>query len=108
MKLIEALLLADINARAHVDRTPTLGTLLEEVAEFARSLEGKHEHPPELELVQIIGISINLLMRYDYDAAFSALAKRRAEQVMLPAVHIQYAPLDLTGLHYYKEGNDHD
>jgi len=35
--------------------------LLEEVAELAAALEGKHEHSPEIELVQIGGIAANWL-----------------------------------------------
>ena len=49
------------NATEFTDRTPTLGTLLEEVAEYARAVEGKHEHTPEHELIQIGGIILNML-----------------------------------------------
>jgi len=44
-------------------KTPDKDTLLEEVAELILSLKGKHEDPPELELVEIGGIAINLLRR---------------------------------------------
>jgi NTP pyrophosphatase (non-canonical NTP hydrolase) len=36
-------------------------TLLSEVGELADALKGKHEHPKEVELIQIAGICINWL-----------------------------------------------
>ena len=56
-----AIVLVVANAEAHKKRTPTLGTLLEEVAEYARAVEGKHEHTPSQELIEIGGIVVNLL-----------------------------------------------
>lgn len=64
MRLTEAAQLVLQNAAIYQHKNPTLGTLLEEVAELARALEGKHEHPPELELVEIGGIVLNMLTRY--------------------------------------------
>lgn len=49
------------NAAMHREKTPNLGTLLEEVAELVLSLRGKHEHAPEVELEEIGGIAINWL-----------------------------------------------
>lgn len=62
------------------DRTPTLGTLLEEIAEYARALENKHTDAPALELIQIGSIAINLLRRYSYDEAYAALTARYGPQ----------------------------
>ena len=52
-----------MNAAIHRDKEPTLGMLLQEVGELALALEGKHEHPPAVELVQIGGIILNWLHR---------------------------------------------
>ena len=59
------------SARAiRLGKNASLRTLLEEVAELAAALDGKHEHPPELELVQIAGICLTWLkrMRWGLDA----------------------------------------
>lgn len=50
-----------LNAGENEHKTPTLDTLLEEVAELILSCRGKHEHPPRVGLVQIGGIVVNLL-----------------------------------------------
>jgi hypothetical protein len=45
-----------------------LRMLLEEVGELAEALDGAHEHPAEVELVQIAGIALNWLrLRGGYD-----------------------------------------
>ena len=49
---------------------------MEEMAELARSLEGKHEHPPELELIQIGGIVANMLTSYEWINANNAVRDR--------------------------------
>jgi len=49
------------NANKYRQATPTLGTLLEEVTEHVRALEGPHAHSPEHELIQIGGIALHLL-----------------------------------------------
>jgi len=56
-----------INAGDNEDKNTTLPTLLAEVAELAYALEGRHEHPPEHELIQIAGICINWLRRLTSD-----------------------------------------
>ena len=76
MKFSEALYFVKSNAEAHAGKAPTLGTLMEEVAELTRSLEGKHEDAPPLELVQIAGIALNWLTNYGYDETFYALSAR--------------------------------
>lgn len=80
MRLSEAIELITRNAEQHEEKAPTLGTLLAEVAELARSLEGKHEHPPELELIQIGGIAANILKRYSLADAQQAVQDRLLEQ----------------------------
>lgn len=57
----EAVEFAVANARLHSRKQPSLAMLLEEVGELALALEGRHEHPPEYELVQIGGIVLNWL-----------------------------------------------
>ncbi len=47
------------NARAYEDKSPDLAMLLEEVAELAAALSGRHEHDAFTELVQIAGICLN-------------------------------------------------
>lgn len=42
--------------------------LVEEVEELAGALVGNHEHPPELELIQIGGIVINWLRQFEREA----------------------------------------
>lgn len=76
MELHEALLLIHTNAQQHRGSNPTLGTLLEEVAELARAIEGKHDHHPSLELIQIGGIVANMLTRYTLTDAHRALNER--------------------------------
>jgi hypothetical protein len=76
MELPQAIKCIQQNAEQHQGKTPTLGTLLEEVAELARSLEGKHEHAPGLELIQIGGIVANMLARYDWLDVHSAVRDR--------------------------------
>lgn len=49
------------NAEENAFKHPKFTTLLEEFAELVLSLRAKHDHPPELELVQMGGIIINLL-----------------------------------------------
>ena len=51
------------NARENEHKYPTLRTLLSEISELAYALDGEHEHPPELELVEIGGIVVNWLRR---------------------------------------------
>lgn len=71
-----AMALISYNANAHLDCEPTLGTLLEEVGELARALEGKHEDHPGMELVQIGGIVVNMLRRYDWTTVINAINVR--------------------------------
>jgi len=78
MELYQAISFIAANAVAHAGKQPTLGTLLEEVAELARALEGKHEHPPTLELIQIGGIVANMLTRYSWTDASDAIQARAA------------------------------
>jgi hypothetical protein len=76
----EVMALIDQNAYLHQDKTPTLGTLLEEVAELARALEGKHDDHPGLELVQIGGIVANMLRKYKHDEVDSAMWQRESRR----------------------------
>lgn len=65
------------NADAYADRTPTLRTLLAELAEYAYALDGDHEHSPEYELIEIGGIALNMLrQRY---AALTIASTRPGE-----------------------------
>lgn len=43
-------------------------SLVEELGELATALQGKHEHPPELELLQLGGLIINWLQAMGVDA----------------------------------------
>lgn len=79
MELSQAVKFIQKNAAQHEGKAPTLGTLLEEIAELARSLEGKHEHPPELELIQIGGIVANMLTGYDWLEANAAIRTRYSQ-----------------------------
>lgn len=54
-------------AALRLGKNASLRTLLVEVAELAAALDGKHEHPPELELVQIAGICLTWLRRMRRD-----------------------------------------
>jgi hypothetical protein len=76
MELQQAITFIRRNAEQHEGKQPTLGTLLEEIAELARALEGKHEHPPELELIQIGGIVANMLTQYGWLEANTAVRER--------------------------------
>lgn len=76
MLLDEAIFLASEQAQRFRDHRPTLGTLLEEVAELARSLEGKHTDHPGLELVQIASIALNMLSAYPYVDVHRAITRR--------------------------------
>lgn len=51
------------NALAHVDYQPRpdFHQLVEEVLELSQAIRNKHEHPIELELIQIGGIVLNWL-----------------------------------------------
>lgn len=60
------------NAAKHKHGTPPEGwdyqrdlrylrSLMEEVGELAAALKGKHEHPMELEVIQVAGICLNWL-----------------------------------------------
>lgn len=84
MTLEQAIELASMNATIYHEHKPTLGTLLAEVAEFAQAVEGKHEDHPSLELVQIAGIAINLLRRYDTSDFYNALEIRAARLERFP------------------------
>lgn len=64
------------NAKQFESKQPTLGTLMEEVAELTRALEGKHEHIPALELIQIGGIAVNMLRAYDWLDVLAAIQNR--------------------------------
>jgi uncharacterized protein YejL (UPF0352 family) len=75
MDLLVAVALVEDNAYRFRDKMPTLGTLMAEVAELARALEGKHEHSPALELVEIGGIVLNMLTNYDSEPVQHSLAQ---------------------------------
>jgi hypothetical protein len=79
MKLYEALDLIRDNYLEHQNKTPTFGTLLEELTEYYRATEGKHEHPPGLELVQIAGITLHLLLHHPFEDVRYALIQRSEE-----------------------------
>jgi len=58
-----------------------LDVLHEETQELTDALQGAHEHPPELELIQIAGIAINWLAQFDaklIDAALERTTKEHA------------------------------
>jgi hypothetical protein len=76
MRLQEATDLIHLIAEWHKGKTPTLGTLLEEVAELAQSLEEKHPHPPVFELIQIGSIVTHMLTHYSRDDAERAIRER--------------------------------
>jgi|GEM_PF-3594764 len=63
MNIEQALSLVRKNAVSNQHRNTKLRTIIAEVGELAYALDGKHEHPPELELVQIAGICVNWLVR---------------------------------------------
>jgi len=54
-------ILANANHHAFIHQPRTIGHLMEELAELALALDGLHEHPPELELIQLGGSVINML-----------------------------------------------
>jgi len=56
-----------------------LVVLLRELGELSNSLYEKHEHPPELELIQISGICINWLRRFPEDKVILALEQTTKE-----------------------------
>jgi uncharacterized protein YejL (UPF0352 family) len=72
MDLLVAVALVEDNAYRFRDKMPTL---MAEVAELARALEGKHEHSPALELVEIGGIVLNMLTNYDSEPVQHSLAQ---------------------------------
>lgn len=80
MELYQAIGFIQQNAEHCQGKSPTLGTLLEEVAELARSLEGKHEHHATLELIQIGGIVANMLTHYSWTDADAAVNARESER----------------------------
>lgn len=59
------------NAKRHANYQPRpdFSMLAQEVLELSLSLRGRHEHPPEWELVQIGGVVLNWLA--DIEAANS-------------------------------------
>ena len=86
VRLEQAIALVTDNAYAYEDHTPTLGTLMQEIAELMCAFEGKHEDPPELELVQIGGIVINMLRAYglhDTQCAMILRDQRKAREATL-------------------------
>lgn len=80
MNLDHAIAFITGHAESYPDRQPTLGTLLEEVAELARALEGKHEDHPSLELLQIASIAANMLRQYSVHDVLAAIAARNARK----------------------------
>lgn len=60
-----------------VSKYRRLAVLSEELGELSASLKGKHEHPPETELIQIAGICINWLNLF-YDEERISIAKKYA------------------------------
>lgn len=50
-------------------------TLVAEIGELADSIKGKHEHPVEVELIQIAGICVNWLNSLDGEIDFQKALK---------------------------------
>lgn len=48
-------------ASQNIHKRPKFTTLLEEMTELTLALRGKHDHPAELELIQIASVALNLL-----------------------------------------------
>lgn len=80
MTLEEAIELIRSNAELHREKQPALRTLLAEIAELAYALDGDHEHPPELELVEVGGIVANMLKGYSLVETQQAVVEREAER----------------------------
>jgi hypothetical protein len=80
MRIEQAIALVTDNAYAHEGCTPTLGTLMQEIAEYVRATEGKHIDPAVVELIQIGGIVINLLRGCILEDAQLAMTKRDARK----------------------------
>ena len=51
------------NVAQHYHKSPDLPMLLGEISELAYAIAGRHEHDPEIELMQIAGICVNWLMQ---------------------------------------------
>lgn len=74
------------NADEHAWRKPNERTLQREVDELKEALQGIHEDPPELELVQIGGIVVNMLRKYtpeQIEAAFVVRNQRKAAELFI-------------------------
>lgn len=54
-----------LEAQNNRHKRPKVTTILEEVAEMILSFRGKHDDPPELELVQIASVCINVLWQLE-------------------------------------------
>lgn len=52
-------------ARLNRHKRPKVTTILEEVAEMILAFRGKHDDPPELELIQIASTCINVLWQLE-------------------------------------------
>lgn len=77
MELSQAMTFIRQNAEQHQEKTPTIGTLLEEVVELARLLEGEHLYHPGLVLVRIGGVAANMLSRYEWLEVNATLRERQ-------------------------------
>lgn len=64
----DAVGIGDIHTADH-----RLVVLLRELGELSNSIYGKHEHPPQLELIQIAGIAINWLRQFEPGSVIDAL-----------------------------------
>lgn len=88
----EVLDIVGINARDFSDKWYLLGengdmvvtdhrlvVLLRELGELSNSVYGKHEHSPELELIQIAGIAVNWLNQFPIERVRVALEQIKSE-----------------------------
>lgn len=54
-----------VEAQNHRHKRPKVTTILEEFSEMILSFRGKHDDPPELELVQVASVCINVLWQLE-------------------------------------------
>lgn len=54
-----------LEAQNNRHKRPKVTTILEEFAEMVLSFRGKHDDPPELELVQVASVCINVLWQLE-------------------------------------------
>lgn len=80
MTIEEAAEIVKSNAERYQSRYPSVSTLLKEIAEYAAAMEGRQEHSPVLELVQIGGIILNMLKTYNHQPVLAIMQERYAEE----------------------------